>query len=122
MIVNKQLNEVFKEIAKNSVAFSNTPSVHYPYLRKLLRVYKTHLTEQEQIYLLSLIMENLNYRNVMTDPDTMFLNNNIKIRTYFVIFLMTLGFVFITAFFFGASGLRESIVDTFNSIVKLMGG
>lgn len=122
MIVNKQLNEVFKEIAKNAVTFSNTPSVHYPYLRKLLRVFKTHLTEPEQIYLLNLLLDNLHYKNVMTDPETLFLNNNIKLRTYFVIFLFMIGFVFITAFFFGASGLRESIVDTFNSIVTLMGG
>jgi hypothetical protein len=84
VIINKKINDALAEISAKSVSYGNSKDERRKYIRRLLNLYTKHLSEDEQIYLVSYLLENIHFKNVLIDPETMLTANNIKLRTIFV--------------------------------------
>lgn len=90
MRVNRKIKDAFSEIAKESVKLHNDPERQTRYVRRMVKVYDEHFTDEEKIYIVSSVMELLHYRNLSVDPDNMLTISNIRIRTLFFVFMSTL--------------------------------
>lgn len=120
MLVNTKIKQIFKEISSQSVIYSNTPDKDRKYNKRLLKIFKEQLTEDEQLYIVKSLFESLHYKNIVTDPDNVLQLHNIKLRTFtFIFFLVTLGLLLVSALFRSNSGLN-SIIDIFTNVFKLL--
>lgn len=120
MIVNPVIKNLFKDISNQSIIYANTPDKDRKYNKKLLKVFKEHLTEEEQLYVLKSMIESLHYKNIVTDPDNVLQLHNIRLRTFmFIFFLVSLFLLLATALLKNNEGIN-SIVDIFSSIFKLI--
>lgn len=120
MIVNPTIKNILKEIAKQSVVYGNSNDPSRRYYRRMLRVFKTHLTEDEQIYLVKSIMESLHYKHIVTDPDNVLQMHNIQMRKYFLFFLLFVAGMILAAFVFGKNETLKDIATSFGNIIKLL--
>lgn len=120
VIVNPTIKNTLKEIAKQSVAYGNTNDPSRRYYRRMLRVFKTHMTEDEQIYLLKSVMESLHYKNIVTDPDNVIQMHNLQMRKYFLFFLLFVAGLILVAFIFGKNESLQDIATSFGNIIKLL--
>ena len=99
MIVNKKIKDALKEITEQNVKYMNTPDKERKYLVRLLGVFKNTLTEQEQIFIFKIILEQIHYRNIITDPDNIVQIHNIKLKTITYVFLLTVIVILLVAAF-----------------------
>ncbi len=120
MIVNPMLKIIFKEIARQSVSYANTPDKERKYMLRLLRIFKEHLTEEEQLFLLKMLFENLSYKNIITDPDNVIQLHNIKLRSYaFIGFIATI-IMFIASGLFRTNDSMANLLTAIGNIFKLL--
>jgi len=64
MIVNKQINEALKSIGEETVKYLNTPDKQRQYLKRILSLYKNNLTEEEQLFMMKLLLSNLTIKTL----------------------------------------------------------
>ncbi len=120
MKINPKIRATFTEISKKAIDQSNSiQDSDYKYLRRMLRVYKTHLTEEEQLYLLKTALELIHYRNIMVDPDNLLIISNIRLRTYMFIFLLSLITLITAAILFRSNGTVNGLVEFLARLVKI---
>lgn len=120
MIVNPRLKELFAEIAEQANKYLNQRDDKKKYVRRLVKLYTTKLSEEEQIYVMSQVLDQLSYRSIVVDPDNLIALNNVKHRTYFVIFILTvLGMLAAAALFKTNSAINE-IVVMMNKILTMI--
>lgn len=119
MKVNPKIRETLREISTQAIAHANTPSSDYKHLRRLLRVYDKHLSEEERIFLFKTMLEFLHYRNVMVDPDNLLVLSNIKLRTYVFIFALTVFGMLIAAALFKTNSALNGLFEIIGRLIKL---
>ena len=120
MKINPNIRAMFAEISKKAIDQSNSvQSSDYKYLRRMLRVYKTHLTEEEQLYLLNTALELIHYRNIMVDPDNLLIISNIRLRTYVFIFLLSMVTLITAAILFRTNSTLNGLVEFLARLVKI---
>ena len=120
VLINPTIKEMLKEIAKQSVAYGNSNDKSRRYYRRLLRVFKQQLTEDEQIYIVKSLMESLHYKHLVTDPDNVLQMHNIQMRKYFFAFLLIVALMILSAFIFGENESLQDIATSFGNIIKLL--
>ena len=120
MIVNKKIKETLKEITEQNVKYMNTPDKECKYLVRLLGVFKNTLTEQEQIFIFKIILEQIHYRNIITDPDNIVQIHNIKLKTITYVFLLTVILILLVAALFKVNESLNGILDMFGNVLKLL--
>ena len=120
MIVNKKIKDALKEITEQNVKYMNTPDKERKYLVRLLGVFKNTLTEQEQIFIFKIILEQIHYRNIITDPDNILQIHNIKLKTITYIFLLTVIVILLVAALFKVNESLNGIVSMFGNVLKLL--
>ena len=120
MIINTKIKETFKEIAEQSLKYANTPDQEKKYFKRLMKVFNDDLTEEEQLFVFKMIMEQLHFRNIITDPDNVIQIHNIKMKTITYIFLLTITLTIIIAMIFKVNNGLNSVVDVFVNILKLL--
>ena len=100
MRVNRSIKETLSEIAKESVKLHNEPDQQLKYLRRVVGIYHTQLSEEERVFVMKYMLELLHYRNLSIDPDNMLTISNIRIRTIFFVFVCSvMGMVIAAALF-----------------------
>lgn len=100
MRVNRRIKETLSEIAKESVKLHNEPDQQLKYLRRVMGIYHSHLSEEEKVFVVKYMLELLHYRNLSIDPDNMLTISNIRIRTIFFVFVCSvMGMVIAAALF-----------------------
>lgn len=120
MKINPKIRAMFVEISKKAIDQSNSvQSSDYKYLRRILRVFKTHLTEEEQLYLLKTALELIHYRNIMVDPDNLLIISNIRLRTYVFIFLLSMVTLITAAILFRTNSTVNGLVEFLARLVKI---
>lgn len=120
MIVNPDIKRMYREIASQSIHYNNTIDKPRAYNRRMLKVFKENLTEDEQLYLVSALFESLHYKNIVTDPDNVLQLCNIKLRTFtFIFFLVCLFTLLVSAIFKVNNGINE-ILGVIGNIFKLL--
>ena len=120
MIVNKKIKDALKEITEQNVKYMNTPDKELKYLVRLLGVFKNILTEQEQIFIFKIILEQIHYRNIITDPDNIVQIHNIKLKTITYVFLLTVIVILLVAALFKVNESLNGILDMFGNVLKLL--
>lgn len=120
MIVNPKIKELLIEIEKKSISYANTPDKERKYLKRLLDIYKTNLTENEQLYIFKIIIELLHYKNIITDPDNIIQLHNIKLRTYTYIMFLIIIIMLVAAGIFKLNDSIANIFTIFNNIFKIL--
>lgn len=120
MIINPKIKEMFNEISKESVKHHNTPNPDRKYHKRLLKLFKENLTEEEQIYLVNVIFESINYKNIVTDPDNVLTLHTVKLRNITYTFLLIFLTLFITAALFKTNEALNGILDILTNGLKLL--
>lgn len=119
MRVNPKIRDTLKEISTQAIIYTNTTSSDYKHLRRLLRVYDKHLSEEERIFLLKTMLEFVHYRNVMVDPDNLLVLSNIKLRTYVFIFVLVTFGMLIAAVLFKTNSALNGLLEVVGRFIKL---
>lgn len=120
MIVNQKLKTLFAEIAEESNKYLNIKDEKKRYVRRLVKLYTTKLSEEEQIYILSQILDQLNYKSIVVDPDNLITLNNIKHRTYFIIFILTMLTMLTAAALFKTNSAINEIMVMVGKIITMV--
>lgn len=89
MRTNPRIKQTLSEIAKESVSLHNDPERQTKHIRRMVKMFDKHLSEEEKIFLVTYLMDMLHYRNLSIDPDNMLTISNIRIRTIFFVFICT---------------------------------
>lgn len=121
MRVNPDIKRLLGEISKETIVHTNTTqTVSRRYTLRMLRLFKTQLTEEEQIYVLQYLLQNLHYKNIALDPDTIMLIHNLKLRnvvTYTITMFMLL--IVGVAIMFDNS-LVSVVIEGISNVFKLL--
>lgn len=120
MIINKKIKDVLKEISEQNVKYMNTPDKERKYLVRLLGVFKNTLSEQEQVFILKVILEQMHYRNIITDPDNIVQIHNIKLKTITYVFFLTVVLILLVASLFKVNESLNGIIQMFGNVLKLL--
>lgn len=119
MRINPELKAAIDAIAATSVKFHNEPTRHVRYIRRILKVYDNHFTEEERIYLFSTIIEALHYRNLSVDPENMITISNIRIRALFFVFVATIILMLLAAILFKTNSGVAGVIPVFMNFFKM---
>ena len=120
MIVNKKLKDTLKEITDQNVKYMNTPDKERRYLKRLLNIFKNTLSEDEQLFMFKIILEQMHYRNMITDPDNIVQIHNIKLKTITYVFFLTVVLVLLVAALFKVNDSLNGIIGMFGNVLKLL--
>lgn len=120
MIINKKIKETLDEISKESIKNSNSPDKEHRYLRRMLKLFKENLTEEEQLYLFKVILEQIHYRSIISDPDNILQIHNIKLKTITYVFFLSIVFVITAAIMFESNENLNKIIEMFNNVFKIL--
>ena len=120
MIINPKIKDTLKEIARQSVSYGNCPDKDRKYLRKLLKVMKEQLTEEEQIYVMKSLLESLHYKNIVTDPDNVLQIHNLRLRSIMMVTLMVGLLMLLGAGLFNTNSAIDSILTIFGNMFKIL--
>lgn len=120
MIVNKKIKELFKEITEQNVKYMNSPDKERKYLKRLLKIFKTNLSDEEQLFLFKIILEQMHYRNLITDPDNIVQIHNIKLKTITYVFFLTVVIILLVAALFKVNDSLNGLITMFGNVLKLL--
>lgn len=120
MIVNPKIKLLFAEIATKANKLANSKEDRKKYIRKLVKLYTTKMSEEEQIYLAMELFEQISYRNIVIDPDTLVAMNNVKHRTYFIIFILAIITMVTGAALFKTNSSLNEVLQVLEKVSTMM--
>ena len=120
MLINKKIKETFKEITEQDVKYMNMPDKERKYLKRLLNVFKNHLSDEAQLFLFKIILEQMHYRNLITDPDNIVQIHNIKLKTITYVFFLTVVIILLVAALFKVNDSLNGLISMFGNVLKLL--
>ncbi len=120
MLINKKIKETFKEITEQDVKYMNMPDKERKYLKRLLNVFKNDLSDEEQLFLFKIILEQMHYRNLITDPDNIVQIHNIKLKTITYVFFLTVVIILLVAALFKVNDSLNGLISMFGNVLKLL--
>ena len=120
MLINKKIKETFKEITEQNVKYMNMPDKERKYLKRLLNVFKNHLSDEEQLFLFKIILEQMHYRNLITDPDNIVQIHNIKLKTITYVFFLAVVIILLVAALFKVNDSLNGLISMFGNVLKLL--
>ncbi len=120
MIVNKKLKIAFQEMSEKAIEYANTPNKERRYLKRWLNIYKHHLTENEQLYILQELLEQARYRSIISDPDNVAQIYNMRLKTYTYIFLLSFTFLIVAGIIFRSHNGINNVIDGLIHVFKLL--
>ena len=120
MMISKKIKETFKEITEQNVKYMNTPDKERKYLKRLLNIFKNNLNDEEQLFLFKVILEQMHYRNLITDPDNIVQIHNIKLKTITYVFFLTVVLILLIAALFKVNDSLNGLISMFGNVLKLL--
>lgn len=121
MNVNPKIKLMLAEIAEQSIKYANTKDERKKYQRKLLRLFKQCMSEDEQLYVFNNLLEEISYKNIIADPENMLTVGNIKLRSHFMIFVMSIIVLLLASYLFGTNDEIKAIGDGLGKLLKILG-
>lgn len=121
MNVNPKIKLMLAEIAEQSIKYANTKDERKKYQRKLLRLFKQSMSEDEQLYVFNSLLEEISYKNIIADPENMLTVGNIKLRSHFMIFVMSVIGLLLASYLFGTNDEIKAIGDGLGKLLKILG-
>lgn len=120
MNVNPKLKEMFSDISKASTVYHNLPDPDRKILKRLLRTFKNNLKEEEQVYVMKMLFEQIQYKNIITDPDNIIQIHNVKLRSTFIQFIMCVLIMIVIAALFRTNAGLNSVIDAIGHVFSLV--
>ena len=120
MKVNKTIKQTLDEIASQTVIYSNSKSEERRYVKRLLRLFRDRLTEDEQIFVLYSLLTNLSYKNIVSDPDLVLTLHSIRLRNVTYAFILCVIFLLLAAILFRTNQYLNSLIDSFANLFKFL--
>ena len=120
MMISKKIKDTFKEITEQNVNYINIPDKERKYLKRLLNVFKNNLNDEEQLFLFKVILEQMHYRNLITDPDNIVQIHNIKLKTITYVFFLTVVIILLVAALFKVNDSLNGLISMFGNVLKLL--
>jgi len=120
MIINTQIKKTLNEISAQTVKYMNSPDKERKYLLRLFKIFKTTLTEEEQIFVFKIILEQIHFRNIISDPDNIIQIHNVKLKTITYVFLLTVVLVVLVAILFTTNESLAGIITMFSNIFRIL--
>lgn len=120
MMISKKIKDTFKEITEQNVKYMNMPDKERKYLKRLLNVFKNNLNDEEQLFLFKVILEQMHYRNLITDPDNIVQIHNIKLKTITYVFFLTVVIILLVAALFKVNDSLNGLISMFGNVLKLL--
>lgn len=120
MMINKNIKETLKEITDQNTKYMNTPDKERKYLKRLLGIFKNNLTDDEQLFLFKIMLDQMHYRNIITDPDNIVQIHNIKLKTITYVFFISVVLILLIASLFKVNDSLNSVLDMFGNVFKLL--
>ena len=121
MNVNPKIKLMLAEIAEQSIKYANSRDERKKYQRKLLKLFKQSMSEDEQLYVLNNILEEISYKNIIADPENMLTVGNIKLRSHFMIFIMSVIVLLLASYLFGTNDEIKAIGDGLGKLLTILG-
>lgn len=121
MNVNPKIKLMLAEIAEQSIKYANKKDERKKYQRKLLQLFKQSMSEDEQLYVLNNILEEISYKNIIADPENMLTVGNIKLRSHFMIFVMSIIVLLLASYLFGTNEEIKAIGDGLGKLLTILG-
>lgn len=121
MNVNPKIKLMLAEIAEQSIKYANTKDERKKYQRKLLKLFKQSMSEDEQLYVFNSLLEEISYKNIIADPENMLTVGNIKLRSHFMIFVMSVIGLLLASYLFGTNDEIKVIGDGLGKLLKILG-
>ena len=121
MNVNPKIKLMLAEIAEQSIKYANKKDERKKYQRKLLKLFKQSMSEDEQLYVLNNILEEISYKNIIADPENMLTVGNIKLRSHFMIFVMSVIVLLLASYLFGTNDEIKAIGDGLGKLLTILG-
>lgn len=123
MIVNPKIKEFLELISKETINFENSKFIDIPkrnMLKRFVKFYKEHLSEDEQVFVMYYLLHNLNYKNLLIDPETILTIHNIKLRTIFFIVVGVIISLIFAAILFRTNDSLNRIIDILGHILDVV--
>jgi hypothetical protein len=120
MIVNPSIKQIYREISEQTVRYNNTPDKDRRYIKRFVHIFKNELSEDEQIYLAKSLLESLNYRNIVTDPDNVLLLHNIRLRSVTYVFFVVASLMLLGAALYKTNDTLNGILEALSNVLKLL--
>lgn len=120
MIVSKKLNDLFKEISTKTTEYGNSENNKQKYIRKIVSVFMNTLTEDERVFITWYIFENLHYRSLLIDPETMLSVNNIQLKTILFVAAITIIIMIIFSIAFDKNSVFGKIYRQIADMVVML--
>ena len=120
MKVDPQIKILLNQIDKKTLEYINTPDIERRYIRRLVKFFKNSFTEDEQVYIVKQIIEELRYKNIITDPDNLLVISNIKNRSIFLVFILTVFAMLIGAILFDTNKYLKALLDNIISVFRFI--
>jgi len=121
MKTNPLIKETLEEISKQSIKYANTPDLNKRYLKRLIHIYTKYLNEEEQVYVLFFILENLHIKSIITDPDNILNIHNLHLRSITYKFILVIILVITVGIIYTSDSGINTITSFFSNIFKLLG-
>jgi len=120
MVINKKIKETLREITEQHTKYMNTPDKERKYLKRLLGVFKNNFSDDEQLFIFKIVLDQMHYRNMITDPDNIVQIHNIKLKTITYIFFLTTVIILLISALFKVNESLNGIIDMFGNVFKLL--
>jgi hypothetical protein len=78
------------------------------------------LNDEEQLFLFKVILEQMHYRNLITDPDNIVQIHNIKLKTITYVFFLTVLIILLVAALFKVNDSLNGLISMFGNVLKLL--
>lgn len=120
MIINPVLKAALDAIAQASIRYHNNPALHDRYIKRILKVYDQHLSQEERVYVFYSLLELVHYRNLAVDPDNMITISNVRIRTLFFVFVATIIAMVLAAVLFKPDSAVGNVLPLIMNFFKMV--
>ena len=119
MRVDKKLREVFREISNKSLEYMNYPDQERKYIKRLLKRFEK-FTEDERIYIVKVLFEELRYKNIIVDEDNIVNLHNLQLKKYTYILVTSLAAILFIIYFYRSKASFDTIETFLEKIITLM--
>lgn len=120
MLVNPKIRELLTEIAKESVRYGDTQKEQYRYIRRFLKLFDEHLTQEERIFFISSVLEFVHYKNVATDAEILSTGVDLRLKYVFGTALSVCLCILVAAAVFRTNGSINGLIDSLMDFTKLL--
>lgn len=121
MRVNKDIKNMLLTIASESLRYQNEDKdKDHEYRKSLYKIFMNTLNDEERLYILTYLIHSLEYKNMLFDEEVILKANNLKLRSYLFIFVLSSLFVVLVDYLLTDTAYQPDFVKNLIDVFKLL--